>query len=88
MRWPVSSEHDQSRSQVSVREQASGHGAEAVEKLVELMRGENPALAKAAAEALIDRGFGKPSQEVGLVADVTAVVGIVERRIVWSDPSR
>jgi hypothetical protein len=39
-------------------------GPEAVQKLVELMRGDDRRTALAAAQALLDRGFGKPSQAV------------------------
>lgn len=49
------------------------------------VRAENHALAKPAVDALLDRGFGRPSQEVGLVADVTARIQVVERRIVHSE---
>ena len=39
-------------------------GPEAIEKLLELMRGDDRRTALAAAQALLDRGFGKPSQAV------------------------
>jgi len=39
-------------------------GPEAIEKLLELMRGDDRRTALAAAQALLDRGFGKPSQSV------------------------
>jgi hypothetical protein len=47
-----------------VREAARLHGAEALAKLVELMRGDDPRVAQAAANALLDRGFGKPAQSM------------------------
>lgn len=43
---------------------ARQHGPEAVNKLVELMRGDDPRVASAAATAILDRGFGKPAQSV------------------------
>jgi len=42
---------------------AKEHGIEAIQKLVEHMRGDNPSLAQAAASAVLDRGYGKPPQE-------------------------
>ena len=49
-----------------VRDAARLLGMEAVEKLAALMRGEDPRIAQAAANALLDRGFGKPAQSVEL----------------------
>lgn len=46
------------------REAARQYGQEAVEKLAELMRGDDPRVASTAAQALLDRGFGKPTQAV------------------------
>jgi len=48
-----------------VRQLAREYGQEAIERLVAIMRGDNPALAKAASEALLDGGYGKPVQSVG-----------------------
>lgn len=52
-----------------VRQLAREYGREAIEKLAAIMRGDNPALARAACEALLDRGFGKPVQSVGVDPD-------------------
>lgn len=52
-----------------VRQLAREYGREAIEKLAAIMRGDNPSLARAACEALLDRGFGKPVQSVGLDPD-------------------
>lgn len=49
-----------------VKALAREHGAEAIAKLVELMRGEDLRTAKAAADSLLDRGYGKPGQAVEL----------------------
>lgn len=59
-----------------VRQLAREYGQEAIEKLVAIMRGDNPALAKAASEALLDRGYGKPVQSVGVDPDSVPVQGI------------
>ncbi|SMR76404.1 MULTISPECIES: DUF5681 domain-containing protein [Stenotrophomonas] len=59
-----------------VRQLARKYGEEAIEKLVAIMRGDNPALAKAASEALLDRGYGKPVQSVGVDPDSVPVQGI------------
>jgi len=59
-----------------VRELAREHGREAIERLVVIMRGDNPSLARAACEALLDRGFGKPVQSVGIDADSVPLQGI------------
>jgi hypothetical protein len=59
-----------------VRELAREHGREAIERLVEIMRGDNLSLARAACEALLDRGFGKPVQSVGIDADSVPLQGI------------
>ena len=47
-----------------VKALAQEYGAEAIEKLVALLRGEDDRVAKAAADSLLDRGFGKPGQAV------------------------
>lgn len=52
-----------------VRQLAREYGKEAIEKLAAIMRGDNPSLARAACEALLDRGFGKPVQSVGIDSD-------------------
>lgn len=59
-----------------VRELAREHGREAVERLVEIMRGENLTLARAACESLLDRGFGKPVQALGIEAGGVPIQGI------------
>lgn len=47
-----------------VKALAQEYGAEAIDKLVALLRGEDDRVAKAAADSLLDRGFGKPGQAV------------------------
>lgn len=52
-----------------VRDAARAYGAEAVTKLAELMRGDDPRVSQSAAQALLDRGFGKPAQSVEVSGD-------------------
>lgn len=47
-----------------VREAARLHGSAAITKLIEIMEGEDRRLALAAAQAILDRGYGKPVQGV------------------------
>lgn len=47
-----------------VRDAARQYGEEAITKLVELMRGDDRRTAMAAAQALLDRGYGKPAQAI------------------------
>lgn len=56
-----------------IRELAREHGERAIERLVELMEGEDPRVARAAAADLLDRGYGKPSQPVGGADDLPAI---------------
>lgn len=60
---------------------------EAVHKLAELMRSDDPKTAKAAADSLLDRGIGKPAQVViGDNDEDPLNVAMVERRIVLVKP--
>ena len=43
---------------------AQQYGAEAIKKLAELMRGDDPKVSVQAANALLDRGYGKPAQTI------------------------
>ncbi len=43
---------------------ARDHGREAIERLVALMGSKNESVAVRAAEALLDRGYGRPVQEL------------------------
>ena len=54
------------KENAEVKAAARAAGPEAIEKLLELMRGDDRRTALAAAQALLDRGFGKPSQSVEL----------------------
>jgi len=70
-----------------VRQLARGYGQEAIEKLVAIMRGDNPALAKAASEALLDRGYGKPVQSVGVDPDSVPVQTITVQLVAMKPDS-
>ena len=48
---------------------ARSHTAEAIETLVRCMRGPEPRAAIAAAEALLNRGWGRPSMLAGRAED-------------------
>ena len=47
---------------VEVRELARAHGPKAIERLAAMMGSENEHVAVRAAEALLDRGYGRPPQ--------------------------
>ena len=49
-----------------VRAAARLHGMAAIDKLVELMNDDDKRIAVTAAQAILDRGFGKPSQSMDL----------------------
>jgi hypothetical protein len=49
-----------------IRELARQHGSQAIERLVALMHSKNESVAVRAAEALLDRGYGRPMQGVEL----------------------
>jgi len=49
-----------------VRELAQERGPEAIQKLVELLSCGSPATELAAANSLLDRGYGKPHQTLGV----------------------
>ena len=49
-----------------IRDIARLHGREAIQRLVALMHSSNEAVAVRAAEALLDRGYGRPMQGIEL----------------------
>ncbi len=49
-----------------VRELSRSHTKEAIERLAFWMKSDNPTASVAAANALLDRGYGKPAQVVNL----------------------
>ena len=52
-----------------IRDLAREHGAKAIERLVALMDSRKPAVALRAAEAVLDRGYGRPLQAMKLIED-------------------
>jgi hypothetical protein len=52
------------RENSEIKELARKHGPAAIKRLVELMKGSDPRVAVAAAQALLDRGYGKPAQAI------------------------
>jgi len=53
-----------------VRELARKHSAEAIERLLHWLRSKDPRASVAAANALLDRGYGKAPQQIELDANV------------------
>jgi hypothetical protein len=71
------------KATAEIKEVARQYGTEAVEKLAELMRcDDNPQVQRAAAEALLDRGYGRPSLSVEASTDEADPINI---QIVFSD---
>lgn len=69
-----------------VKEAAQSYGLEAVEKLAELMRSDQPAVAQKAAQTLLDRGFGRPEQSVEMTgADGSPLLQGITVKLVRSD---
>lgn len=68
----------------AVKEIAGEYGAEAIKTLAEIMRSpEHPAAARvSAANGLLDRAYGKPTQAVELDANVQATINEIRRTIV------
>ena len=54
------------KGQTEVTALARDHTEEAIQRLVEIMRSEDMASAARASIALLDRGWGKPPQAVGM----------------------
>ncbi|HEY5849624.1 MAG TPA: DUF5681 domain-containing protein [Lysobacter sp.] len=67
------------KADLEVRDAARLYGSAAITKLVELMEGDDKRLALAAAQALLDRGFGKPAQSVELTGADGGAVETVTR---------
>ncbi|MET3929569.1 HEAT repeat protein [Lysobacter sp. OAE881] len=52
------------KEDAEIKALARAAGPEAIDKLLELLRGDDRRTALAAAQALLDRGFGKPAQAI------------------------
>jgi hypothetical protein len=55
-----------------VREMARRHSKEAIERLIHWMKSDDGRISVAAANALLDRGFGRPAQLIELSVDVVS----------------
>lgn len=65
-----------------VKSLAQEHGVRAIARLAELIEDEDKRVSVAACQALLDRGYGKPTQQTELVGDLTVAVSKIERRII------
>ena len=54
------------------REMARRHSEEAIERLIHWMKSDDGRISVAAANALLDRGFGRPAQLIDLSVDVVS----------------
>jgi hypothetical protein len=63
--------------EVSIRELAQQHGMEALETLVQVMRTGKPGERLIAANAILDRAYGKPSQSIEMSGDRTTLVDLL-----------
>lgn len=72
------------KADLEIRKYAGTFTREAVDKLVELMRGRYPKIALAAANALLDRAHGKPTQK--LASDEDAGGFIVQVNMLPREP--
>lgn len=53
------------RNTSEIRALAQRHGLEAIEALANALRSKDPKISIMAANALLDRGYGKPAQTIG-----------------------
>jgi hypothetical protein len=63
--------------EVSIRELAQQHGMEALETLVHVMRTGRRSEQVVAANAILDRAYGKPSQSIEMSGDRTTLVDLL-----------
>lgn len=70
------------RPRDEVKGLARQHGPEAINKLVEWMRSGNAKASVSAATALLDRGWGKPTQPVSGDDDAAPIIHEIRRTIV------
>jgi len=52
------------KDELKIRQLAREYGPEAIQRLVEWMRSDNPKASVPAAQTLLDRGYGKPIQQL------------------------
>jgi hypothetical protein len=72
------------KATAAVKEVAGEYGPEAISTLAEIMRSpEHPAAARvSAANGLLDRAYGKPTQALEVDAKVAATINEIRRTIV------
>ena len=63
--------------EVSIRELAQENSIEALETLVQVMRTGKPGERLIAANAILDRAYGKPSQSIEMSGDRTTLVDLL-----------
>jgi hypothetical protein len=63
--------------EVSIRELAQQHGMEALETLVQVMRTGRRSEQVVAANAILDRAYGKPTQSVEMSGDRSTLVDLL-----------
>lgn len=74
------------KENAEVKRLAQSHGRRAIEKLAALIDSEDEKTAVAACQALLDRGFGKPSQAItGGDEDERPLVVAIERIVRRAD---
>ena len=57
------------KENAAVKGLARTHSVRAIERLVELMNGDDPRVAVSASQAILDRAYGKPAQAVTVAGD-------------------
>ena len=64
------------RNTIEIQAMAAKHGPAALQVHVDLLTNENVSIRLAAAEKLLDRGFGRPSQssDINLKGDLSVIV--------------
>jgi hypothetical protein len=70
-----------SNARTKVRRLAVKHGPEAFRRLIELMRSDEPPVALRAAEAILDRAYGKPVPELVLAAEQVGFTIVVRQYV-------
>jgi hypothetical protein len=69
------------KEDAEVRQLARIHGGEAIKTLAGLMNSKDPKIQVSAANAVLDRGFGKPSQTLDLTAHKSHEEWLVELKV-------
>ena len=75
------------KAPANIRSLARNHTDESIERLAFWLRSDNPKASVGAAIALLDRGWGKPTQPIGGDDEAAAIrlISTIERKIV--DPN-